>query len=66
MYRINKESNNITKLEECEFQELGYKERENLQEWISKNPEVFGEELIIIQKEYAGFNDTKERLTSLS
>lgn len=66
MYRINKASNNITKLEEREFKELGFKERENLQEWIAKNPDVLGEELLIIQKEYAGFNDTKERLDLLA
>ena len=48
------------------FGELNYKERENLQEWISKNPEIFGEELLIIQKEFNGFNDTNERLDLLA
>lgn len=66
MYRINKSLNNIDKLEERSFTELGFRERENLQEWIAKNPEVLGEELLIIQKEYDGFNDTKERLDLLA
>jgi len=66
MYRINKSKNNITKLEKRQFKDLGFKERENLQEWIAKNPDVLGEELLIIQKEYQGFNDTKERLDLLA
>ena len=66
MYRINKSSNNITKLEEREFKDLGFREREHLQEWIAKNPDVLGEELLIIQKEYNGFNDTNERLDLLA
>ncbi len=66
MYQINKESNDIIKLEQRLFGELGFKERENLQEWIAKNPDVLGEELLIIQKEYDGFNDTNERLDLLA
>lgn len=66
MYRINKSSNNIVKLEEREFKDLGFREREHLQEWIAKNPDVLGEELLIIQKEFDGFNDTNERLDLLA
>ena len=66
MYRINKSSNNITKLEKRQFKDLGFREREHLQEWIAKNPDVLGEELLIIQKEYNGFNDTNERLDLLA
>lgn len=36
MYRVNREQNNITKLEECKFSVLQFRERENLQEWIAK------------------------------
>jgi len=66
MYRINKTSNNITKLEKRQFKDLGFREREHLQEWVAKNPDVLGEELLIIQKEYDGFNDTNERLDLLA
>jgi Domain of unknown function (DUF4268) len=37
-----------------------------LQEWIADKPEVLGEELLIIQKEFDGFNDTNERLDLLA
>ena len=42
MYRINKSDNNITKLEQRLFSDLGFREREHLQEWIAKNPDVLG------------------------
>ena len=66
MYRIEKDKNEIIKLEERLFSELGFKERENLQEWIAQNPDTLGENLLIIQKEYDGFNDTRERLDLLA
>jgi hypothetical protein len=66
MYLINKSSNDITKIEKCSFGELGFKEREHLQEWIVKEPSCLGEELLIIQKEFDGFSDTKERLDLLA
>jgi hypothetical protein len=43
------------------FSELGFKERTHLQEWFEGNPEALWEELLIIQKEFNGFNDTNER-----
>lgn len=66
MYRINKAANNVVKLEQRLFKELHIKEREHLQEWIAKNPEMLGEELLIIQKEFSGFTDTSERLDLLA
>lgn len=66
MYRINKATNNISKLEERLFSDLKFREREHLQEWIAKNPEILGEDLLIIQKEYSGFDDTNERLDLLA
>ncbi|WP_299768216.1 DUF4268 domain-containing protein [uncultured Dokdonia sp.] len=66
MYKINKVSNDIEKLEERLFKDLGFRERDHLQEWIAKNPEILGEDLLIIQKEFSGFNDTNERLDLLA
>lgn len=66
MYQINKTANRISKLEAKTFLDLGFKEREHLQEWIANNPEAVGEEILIIQKEFNGFNDTYERLDLLA
>jgi len=66
MFRINKEKNTVESLDQPTFSELGFRERENLQEWICHNPEMFGEDLLIIQKEFDGFNETRERLDLLA
>ena len=64
---IDKIHNRISKIKSKTFHELGFRERENLQEWIAKNPSCLGdEELLIIQKEFDGFNDTNERLDLLA
>ena len=66
MYRINKKDNVIEKIEERKFSELGFREREHLQEWLAHNPEALGESLLIIQKEFNGFDGTNERLDLLA
>ena len=66
MYKINHDGRNVTKLDTKQFSEEGYAEVTHLQEWISKNPSVFGEELLIIQKEFSDFADTRERLDLLA
>jgi len=66
MYTIDKEKNRISKLEEKTFSDLKFREREHLQEWIANNPSSLGEEFLIIQKEFSGFEDTNERLDLLA
>lgn len=66
MFLINPDSNSLSKVEQATFSELQYSERYHLQEWLSKTPEVLGEELLIIQKEFSGFDDTQERLDLLA
>ena len=66
MYQIDKVKNDIKKLEQRLFSDLGFRERDHLQEWIAKHPEVLGEDLLIIQKEFDGFDDTNERLDLLA
>lgn len=66
MYKVDKTTNSIVKIEGRTFHEFGLKEREHLQEWIAKCPDCLGEELLIIQKEFDGFNDTSERLDLLA
>jgi hypothetical protein len=66
MFRIDKQTNSIYALTNKNFGELGFKERCNLQEWIVKAPTCLGEELLFIQKEFAGFAETNERLDLLA
>jgi hypothetical protein len=66
MYQIDKTTNSITPLSAKGFGALGFNERAHLQEWIAKCPECLGEELLIIAKEFDGFDETKERLDLLA
>lgn len=66
MFRLDLESNSITRVERRTFSSLSYNERSHLQEWIAGSPECLGEELLIIQKEFDGFDETRERLDLLA
>lgn len=67
MFVIDRENNKIDKIQAKTFHDLGFKERDHLQEWIAKNPSCLGnEDFLIIQKEFDGFNDTNERLDLLA
>lgn len=49
-----------------ELAELGLRERDDLQEWVIDEPRILDEELLIITSEYAGFEDTLDRLDVLA
>ncbi|PAB60991.1 DUF4268 domain-containing protein [Anaeromicrobium sediminis] len=66
MYLIKKDINRIERINEIAFSEFGFREREHLQEWIANEPSCLGEDLLIIQKEFDGFSDTRERLDLLA
>ena len=66
MYQIDKIQNRIKRLSVKKFSDLGFTERGHLQEWLANEPLALGEELLIIQKEFNGFNDTNERLDLLA
>lgn len=52
--------------ERVSFQSLGVKERQNIEEWLLKNPKILGEELLLITKEFADFENSKKRLDVLA
>jgi len=70
MFKIDPDANRIQPLEAKRFSELGFNERQHLQEWLASYPQALtqgeGDELLIIQKEFAGFSDTRERLDLLA
>lgn len=66
MFVVNNVDKTASKIKEISFKDVGLKERSDLQEWIANNPIILGEDLLIIQKEFDGFNDTKERLDLLA
>ena len=70
MFKINPTATRISPLEVKRFSDLGFTERKHLQEWLENYPQALtqgdGDELLIIQKEFDGFDDTRERLDLLA
>ncbi|MGO4395299.1 DUF4268 domain-containing protein [Variovorax sp. M-6] len=66
MYRINQASNRISKVKKVSFSELNFTERHHLQEWLANEPDALEEDLLVIAKEFDGFDDTRERLDLLA
>ena len=66
MFLIDTQNKKAVSLEKKSFSELKLSERSDLQEWIADNPNILGENLLIIQKEFDGFPDTSERLDLLA
>ena len=66
MFKVDLSDNRLVQLDERRFSELKLNEREHLQEWLVKTPDALGEDLLVIQKEFDGFEDTRERLDLLA
>ncbi|MXZ03163.1 MAG: DUF91 domain-containing protein [Chloroflexi bacterium] len=49
-----------------DFSHLGLEERRDIQEWVVANPEILGDDLLIIAKEFSDFDQTSERLDLLA
>ncbi len=50
MYQINPTTNELIEPRAKRFGELGFREKEHLQEWLANCPTALGEDLLIIQK----------------
>ena len=58
LFRIDDSSRKSEEIMEVEFSQLGFRERRDIQEWITANPGILGEGLLIIAKEFSGFDRT--------
>ena len=66
LFRIDPETRESESITEVEFAQLGFQERRDIQEWVAANPSILGEDLLIIGKEFSGFDRTNERLDLLA
>ncbi len=66
LFRINPDNHESERIDEVEFASLGFQERRDIQEWIAANPGILGEDLLVIGKEFSGFDRTDERLDLLA
>ena len=60
------EGGTLEGLKEQDLANLGFLERQDLQEWTIEQPRILGEDLLIITSEYANFEDTRDRLDILA
>lgn len=66
LFRINPGNKESERIEEVDFARLGFQERRDIQEWVAANPAILGDDLLIIGKEFSGFDRTNERLDLLA
>lgn len=66
IFSIDRDTNELSEIREEAFATLDVLERRDFQEWVIDNPEILGEELLVIQSEYANFEETSDRLDVLA
>lgn len=66
LYTVNTAKKILEPLSITPLKEQNLTERYDLQEWLVSHPEALGEKLLIIQKEFDGFDGTGERLDLLA
>ena len=66
LFRVDPTNHQSDRVEEVDFARLGFRERRDIQEWVAANPGILDEELLIIGKEFSGFDLTNERLDLLA
>ena len=66
LFRIDPDSRESEAISEVDFAQLGFQERHDIQEWVAANSGILGEDLLIIGKEFSGFDRTNERLDLLA
>ncbi|UAT32233.1 hypothetical protein K7T73_08505 [Bacillus badius] len=65
MYRLDTKNNRLEEIRETTFSENDLKERQHIEEWIRKSPEILSEDLLILAHEYDKF-EVNERLDLLA
>ena len=66
LFRIVPQSKESIAVAEVNFSRLGFRERQDIQEWVVDNPSILGDNLLIVSKEFSGFDRTNERLDLLA
>ena len=61
LYSIEPETKTAKAVGEVDFAALGLRERQDIQEWVAAHPDILDDNLLIIAKEFSGFDLTSER-----
>ena len=66
LFKIDPSTRESEAMDKVDFSDLGFQERRDIQEWIAANSGIMSEELLIVGKEFSGFDKTNERLDLLA
>ncbi len=66
LFRVDTNTKKSEVMKEVNFSDLGLRERLDIQEWVADNPSILGDDLIIIGKEFSGFDGIGDRLDLLA
>jgi hypothetical protein len=63
---IEPTSGHVETQQRVSFASLGVKERQHIEQWLIDHPEILGERLLVITKEFAEFEQSQKRLDILA
>jgi len=66
IFSISNNLDKATKIKESSFTGLNIWERTHIQEWVRANPEILGEDLLIVSIEFDRFSNSNDRLDLLA
>jgi hypothetical protein len=66
IYLVNPVTNQPIRISPVSFGSLNVKERQNLEEWVLKHPEILGEPLLVLTTEFDRFDKSSMRLDVLA
>lgn len=66
IFIVSKDLKSVEKSEQEGFQDMNLWERQHIEEWIRKAPEILGEELLVVGVEFDQFSVSRDRLDLLA
>ena len=66
IYSISPDNTTATRVDSTSFTALNIWERRNIQEWVRNNPEILGENLLVLSIEFDRFSTSSDRLDILA
>ena len=66
IFSISSGLDKVSKITESSFTDLNIWERQHIEEWIRTNPEMLGEDLLVLSTEFDRFTNSKDRLDVLA
>lgn len=66
IFIVSKDLRSVEKTSQASFTNLNLWERQHIEEWIRKAPDILGEDLLVVSAEFDRFNGSQDRLDVLA